>query len=232
METSPAASSTLALEQDFPLLDLIDKVRESEEEIARRVEDRRVTLARSTGLTGRPLSDRLARELVEEAAEKSGLIGAAAALPFSLPLLGPILTTLLVVPAGAVWATINEVELCYSLAAAYQIQVPKDKLRLVSFWLVRLSTYDELHSKALQLGVRLTVRKLIEKLIAIGLTRAFAVTASGMMAGMMGRSVTPWYARATAFLGVPVIAILSWQSAQSVGERAIAYFTEELDQKT
>ncbi len=103
---------------------------------------------------------------------------------------------------------------------------------MVAFWLVRLTNYDDLQSKALAMGVRVTVRKLTEKLIAVGLARALGATATGMMAGMMGRAPAavqaPWYVRATSFLGVPVLACLGWRGTQGVGQRAIAYFTEEL----
>jgi len=79
-------------------------------------------------------------------------------MPLSLPLLGPILTTLLVVPAGAFWITLNEIELCYALACAYRVRMPEEELRLASFWLARLSNFDDLRAKALTVGVRLTVR--------------------------------------------------------------------------
>ncbi|MFZ5477575.1 MAG: hypothetical protein ACOZNI_12435 [Myxococcota bacterium] len=216
-------------ERDFPLLRVIDGVREHEGRIVARVEARRAEIAARTGLGGRALADALARDLVDDYALKSAAIGGGAAAPLTLPLLGPWVSFALAVLGGALWQIANEVELCYAVAAAYRVNLPAAKLRMVSFWLVRLSNYDDLQSMALAMGVRITVRKLVEKLIAVGLARAVATTTSHVM---MGRAIAtsgagaPWYVRATAWLGVPVLAVLGWRSTQGVGERAIAYFSE------
>lgn len=219
-------------ERDFPLFRVIDGVRENEGRIIARVEERRVALAESTGLQGRALADALARELVDEAALRTALIGAGAALPLTLPLLGTLGSLAVTVFGGALWQTAVEVELCYAVSAAYRTRLPADRVRTVAFWLVRLANYDDLRSRALTMGVRLTVRKLVEKLAAIGLAKAVAATAGGMMmGGMMGRAAAnapaPWYVRATSYIGVPVLAVLGWRSTQGVGERAIAYFSED-----
>jgi hypothetical protein len=217
-------------ERRLPLLRVIDGVREDEGQIVARVEARRSALAERTGLEGRELADALARELVDVHALRSAALGAGAALPWSVPLLGPYATTVVTVLGGAVWQLANEVELGYGVAAAYRTPLSSERLRMVAFWLVRLTNYDDLRDRALTMGLRLTTRKLVEKLIAIGLTRAFAATAMPMMMGRMGAtvapSVAPLYVRAVPYLGVPVLAYLGWRSTQAVGERAIAYFTD------
>ena len=216
-------------EQQFPLFRVIDGVREDEGRIVARVEELRERVQRRTGLHGRPLADAVARQLVDEHAFRSAAIGAGAALPWSLPLIGPLGTIALMVLGGALLQLANEVELCYAVAAAYRTRLGSERLRMVAFWLVRLNNYDDLRGRALTMGVRLTVRKLVEKLLTIGLTRAFAATAMPMM--MQGMSMqmvaqAPWYVRAVPYLGVPVLAVLSWRSTSAVGERAIAYFAE------
>jgi hypothetical protein len=215
----------------FPLFRVIDGVRESEGAIVARVEQRRAKLAEETGLTGLALAEKLADELTDEAALKSALIGGAAALPISIPFLGPWISLGIALASGALFQVATEVELVYAVAAAYRTGLPPERLREVSFWLVRLSNFDDLQSKALAMGLRVTVRKLVEKLVAVGLSRALAATATGMMAGMMvqpAAAATPWYIRATKLLGVPVLAVLGWKSTRAVGERAMAYFAEEL----
>jgi hypothetical protein len=217
------------LERKFPLLRVIEGVREDEGKIVARVEERRAALAEQTGLRGRELADALARQLVDEHALRSAAIGAGAALPWSFPLLGPVGTTLFTVLGGAMLQLANEVELCYAIGATYRTRLSSERLRLVAFWLVRLTNFDELRAKALTMGVRLTTRKLVEKLIAIGLTRAFAATAMPAMMQGMGIAATqtaPWYVRAVPYLGVPALGYLGWRSTQGVGERAIAYFSE------
>ncbi|MES2642473.1 MAG: hypothetical protein V4850_23520 [Myxococcota bacterium] len=231
MQADPGSGAQLA-EREFPLFRVIDGVREHEGKIVARVEERRVALAARTGLTGRPLADALARDLVEDAALRTAAIGASAALPLTLPVLGMIGSTLLTVLGGALWQAAVEVELCYAIGAAYRTRMPSERVRTIAFWLVRLANYGDLQERALAMGVRFTVRKLVEKLVAIGLARAVAATAGGMMmGGMMGRAVVgapvPWYVRATSFIGVPVLAVIGWRSTQGVGERAIAYFSEE-----
>lgn len=217
-------------EEAFPLFRVIDGVRAHEGALVARIEERRSKLAERTGLSGRALADALALELVDDAAARSALIGALAALPVSLPLLGPWISLLFAVTSGAVLQLAGEVDLVYQIAAVYRTRLPPERLRMVAFWLVRLTNYDDLQRKAMALGVRVTVRKLTEKLIAVGLARAIGATAPRMMAGM-ARGVaaipSPWYVRATAYLGVPVIAVFGWRSTSAVGQRAIAYFSEE-----
>jgi hypothetical protein len=218
-------------EGEFPLFRVIDGVRANEGAIVARIEERRAALAARTGLSGRALADALARELVDDAAVRSALIGATAALPFSLPLIGPWISLFVAVVGGALLQLANEVDLVYQVAAAYRTRLSSERLRMVAFWLVRLTNYDDLQHKAMALGVRVTVRKLTEKLVAVGLARAIGATAPGMMAGMMrgaAAAPVPWYVRATAYLGVPVITVLGYRSTQAVGQRAIAYFSEEL----
>jgi hypothetical protein len=218
-------------EDELPLFRVIDGVRANEGAIVARIEARRAVLAERTGLSGRALADELAKELVDDAAVRSALIGATAALPLSLPLIGPWVSLFVAVVGGALLQLANEVDLVYQVAAAYRTRLSSERLRMVAFWLVRLTNYDDLQQKALALGVRVTVRKLTEKLVAVGLARAIGATAPSMMAGMVrgaAAAPAPWYVRATAYLGVPVIAVLGWRSTMAVGQRAIAYFSEEL----
>lgn len=215
---------------EFPLFRVIDGVRESEGAIVARVEARRRTLAAQTGLTGLALAEKLAEELIDEAALKSGLIGGAAALPIVVPFLGVWVSLVLALATGALFQLANEVELVYAIAAAYRTRLPPERLRNVTFWIVRLSNYEDLRTKALAMGVRVTVRKLVEKLIAVGISRAVGATAVGMMAGMgIARAPrNPWYIQATKYIAVPVLAVLGWKNTRGVGERAMAYFSEEI----
>jgi hypothetical protein len=219
-------------EGEFPLFRVIEGVRASEGVLVARVEQRRAQLGEQTGLSGRALADALAQQLVEEASVRSALIGATSALPLSLPLLGPWASLVLAVSAGAFFQLAGEVELVYQLAAVYRTRLSPARLRMVAFWLVRLTNYEDLRQKALALGVRVTVRKLVEKLVAVGLARAVGATAQGVMTSAVVRGTAaaplPWYVRATAYLGVPVIAALGWQGTRAVGQRALAYFSEEL----
>ena len=216
---------------ELPLLRLIDGIRQSEDVIVARVEERRAKLGAETGLTGLALAERLATDLTADAAWKSALIGAGAALPYTLPLLGFLPSLVLKLALGALLQVANEVELVLAIAAAYRTRLSSDRLRTVAFWLVQLSNFDDLQSRALAMGVRVTVRRLVEKLVAVGLSRALEATATGMMAGMVRGAAPPgepWYIRATSLLGVPVVAYLGWRSTRSVWDRAIAYFSEEL----
>lgn len=217
-------------EDDFPLLRVIDAVRADESRIQEKVELRRRLLAEQTGLRHRALDEELARELIEDAKLRSAAIGAGFALPWSVPLVGFWGTLALSVLGAALWQTANEVELVYELGYVYGTRLDPAQLRMTSFWLVQLTNYDDLRERALSTGVNLTVRKLVQKLIAVGLMRAYGATAhSLMMARMMGGPASrPWYIRATEYISVPVLFYFGWKSTNGVGERAIAYFREEV----
>jgi hypothetical protein len=208
---------------------VIDRIRASEEEIQARVEARRAELAAETGLSGRPLADALAADLIESARWRAATIGATSALPFTIPILGFWGTLIFTVVGAAIWQLAVEVELVYALGFAYGVRKEPGHMRMVAFWLVQLTNFDDLRGRALTIGVRLTTRKLVEKLIAVGLTRAFEATAHSVaMARMMGRvPAEPWFVRATQYLGVPVLFFFGWKSVTGVGSRATSYFLEE-----
>jgi hypothetical protein len=225
----PPARAPFA-EDDFPLLRLIDRIRADEARIAEKVAMRRRLLHEETGLSGRALTDTLVTELVQDAKLRSATIGAGFALPWTLPLVGVWGSLFLTVLGAALWQTANEVELVYEIGHAYGTRLEPERLRLTAFWLVQLTNYDDLRERALSTGVRLTVRKLVQKLIAVGLTRAYGATAHSLaMARMMGRKPgEPWYIRATEYIGVPILFYFGWKSTGGVGRRAIAYFREEV----
>ncbi len=217
-------------EDNFPLLRVIDAVRADEFRIEEKVATRRRLLAEETGLTGRALTEALATDLVLDAKLRSATIGAGFALPWTLPFVGFWGTLAITVLGAALWQTANEVELVYELGYAYGTRLERDRLRLTAFWLVQLTNYDDLRERALTTGVSLTVRKLTQKLIAVGLMRAYGATAhSLMMARMMGGAPSqPWYVRATEYIGVPVLFYFGWKSTAGVGKRAVDYFREEV----
>lgn len=231
MSAEPAPL-TSAEDRATPLLAIIDRIRASEEQIHARVGARRAELATRTGLSGAALRQALAQELILEAKWRAAGVGAVAALPVTLPLLGFWGSLVFTVIGAALLQLALEVELVIALAFAYEADLSGDRLRMLAFWLVRLTNYDDLRTRALTLGVRLTVRKLVEKLLAVGLARAFEATAHEvMMARMMGRATgESWPVRATRYLGVPLLFYFGWQSAAGVGERARAWFEGEAAQ--
>lgn len=217
-------------EDNFPLLRLIDAIRADESRIREKVDARRALLAKATGLSGRALTEALANELTLDAKLRSASIGAGFALPWTVPLVGFWGTLAFTVIGAALWQTANEVELVYELAYAYGSRLDSERLRMTAFWLVQLTNYDDLRERALTTGVSLTVRKLVQKLIAVGLMRAYGATAHSLMtARMMGGAPTqPWYVRATEYIGVPVLFYFGWKSTGGVGKRAVDYFREEV----
>ncbi len=216
-------------EDSFPLLRLIDAVRTDEARLREKVELRRGLLAIETGLEGAALTHALAQDLIFDAKLRSATIGAGFALPWMIPLLGFWGTLALTVLGAAWWQTVNEVELVYELAYVYRSRLEPDRLRLTSFWLVQLTNYDDLRERALETGVSLTVRKLVEKLIAVGLMRASGATAHSLIrSGRTGGPPRqPWFVRATEYIGVPVCFYVGWKSTSAVGRRALAYFEDE-----
>lgn len=218
-----------AAEASFPLLRVVDAVRADERRIRAKVEGRRAELAARSGLAGAALADALAEDLVLDAKLRSALIGAGFALPWSVPFVGVWGTIALAVIGAALWQTANEVELVYELAYVYDADLEPDALRLTAFWLVQLANFEDLRARAMSTGVNLTVRKLVQKLIAVGLMRAYGATAHSMMMAraLPGARGQPWYVRATEYIGVPVLFWFGWRSTAGVGRRAVAYFRPE-----
>lgn len=191
---------------------------------------RRRLLGEQTGLSGRALADELARELIQDAKLRSAVIGAGFALPWAIPVIGFWGSLAFTIIGAAIWQLANEVELVYELAEVYGSRLDAAQLRMTSFWLVQLTNFDDLRGRAMDIGVNLTVRKLVQKLISVGLARAYGATAhSLMMARAVGGTPTqPWYLRATEYIGVPVLFYFGWKSTSGVGQRASEYFREEV----
>lgn len=206
--------SEAVTEPDLALFQLIDAIRADPDAIAARV----------AAVTSRfPERARAARELVEDAALRSALVNAGSALPGSLPVVGPVGTFAIALFGSALWQLAIEVELVYALAHLYGSKDDPERQRMVAFWLVRLTNFDELRELALQMGVTVTVKKLIEKLLAIGLARGIAAVA-GMVGG--ARALSAFTPTVVAWLAVPVVGVLGWRSTTGVGERAISWFEE------
>jgi len=170
------------------------------------------------------IEDAAARELIEDAALTVALLNAASAIPGSLPLVGPVGTLALSV-AGAAGAQLAvEVRLVRALAVHLGVALPDEAAREVILTVVRGGRSTSKRAWALELGGRLVVKKLAEKLLGAGLARAaaagtYVLTGRRRIDASASASLAGWIA-------VPLVAVLSWRGTIEVGERALAFCYE------
>ena len=173
------------------------------------------------------VEDAVARELIEDAALTVALLNAVSAVPGALPLVGPVGTLALSVVGAAGAQLAVEVRLVRALAVHLGVVLPDDASRDIVLAVVRGGRSTSKPSWALELGGRLVVKKLAEKLLGAGLARAaaagtFVLTGRSRVDASGAAALAGWIA-------VPLVAVLSWRGTIEVGERALAFCYEARD---
>lgn len=215
--TETASNYTEKASERF--LEILEGLLRDEDVLREKVhEKRRKFLAE--GISEDQVAKRLTKSYVEGAVLRSTTSGVASALPVTLPVIGAIPTFLAVVTANTLYTFKNELELCYLVAYSNNAQLEGEALQHRVFWLVGLSNVDEIKKQARSLGVKVTLKKLVEKLAVTSLSRGFAhFLHCGIGAGM-GLGAGP-----VGFLaGAPLSGFFGYRSTRGVAKRAVEYF--------
>ncbi|MBF0568260.1 MAG: hypothetical protein HQK95_05270 [Nitrospirae bacterium] len=163
-------------------------------------------------------------KLIKNAAIKAGGIGGLTSIPAALPVVGSFGTALI---GGAVDLAIvlrMQVELCYALSVAYDVNMDDDELKAAALALVGFSG-SAAAAKAVTAGVlRKTVDTLAEDYIKTGLARAAAEVAEKVVPRLLSK----WY-KFLPVLGIPLGISVNVATTMMIGNQARKYFSTWID---
>lgn len=204
-------------------LEILEGLQKDEELLRKKVEDKRAKLS-AEGVSENELPKRLTKSYVEGGVVRSTTSGVVSSLPVNLPLIGAIPTFLVAVSANTLYTFKNELELSYLIAFSNNTELDSEALKHRVFWLVGLSNYDEIKTQAKSLGVKVTLKKLVEKLAVVSMSRGLAhVFHCGLGRGM-GVSMQGFGKSVSFFAGAPISGFYGYRSTKKVAERAVEYF--------
>ncbi|MBI3295542.1 MAG: hypothetical protein HYZ71_12525 [Deltaproteobacteria bacterium] len=155
-------------------LEVLEGLQKDEDLLKEKVEKKRARFL-ADGVSENEIAKRLTKSYIEGAVLRSTTSGAASALPISIPIVGTIPSFLIVVSANTLYTFKNELELCYLIAYSNNTALDSDALKHRAFWLVGLSNYDEIKKRAKALGVKITLKKLVEKLAMLSVSRGLSM---------------------------------------------------------
>ncbi|MBI4403777.1 MAG: hypothetical protein HY537_06435 [Deltaproteobacteria bacterium] len=202
------------------LIKIVDHMKAAEGVLRDRVEKKRKGLLEK-GISEADVSKQLVRGYVHAALIRSTGAGVVTALPWNLPIVGAIPTFLLAVGAHSLYVFKNELELCYLVAFSSGSTLNGEALKHRAFWLVGLSDYQEVKKRAKKLGVRIALKKLVEKLAVSSASRGLGHFFICGFAESMGITLDK---RIGFFVGAPIGGFYGYRSTLGVAERATEYF--------
>ncbi len=158
-------------------------------------------------------------KLIKQAAFKSAGIGGLTGIPANLPFLGTIGTVLLGSAVDFYYLMRIQVELCYSISVAYEVEMDEEELKAVTLALIGFSGSAEAF-KAITSGV---MRRMIDELAEGYLRSGIAKASSDVAVRLIPRLMQSNF-KYIPLLGIPLSASVNVASTLTVGNQARRYF--------
>ncbi len=159
-------------------------------------------------------------KLIKRAAIKTAAFGGLVSVPATIPGVGLVGTLLAGITADLVYLVRTQIELCYSISIAYDVQMDEEELKAVSLALLGFSGSAE---AAKGIAVR-TLRGVVDEMTAAYLRRGIPDSAMDVSAKLIPKFAGKAY-RLIPFLGIPISASLNIASTMMVGNQARKYFS-------
>jgi len=172
------------------------------------------------GKARRYVSYGVSSKLISRAAMKTGAFGGLVSVPATIPGVGFLGTLLAGVTADLVYLVRTQIELCYAISIAYDVQMDEEELKAVALALLGFSGSAE---AAKGIAVR-TLRGVVDEMSAAYLRRGIPDSAIDVSAKLVPRFAGKAY-RLIPFLGIPISASLNIASTMMVGNQARKYFS-------
>ncbi|MEE9503553.1 MAG: hypothetical protein V3V90_00345 [Thermodesulfobacteriota bacterium] len=172
------------------------------------------------GESGRRISYRVSSKLIKKTALKSGAYGGLYASPGTLPVVGTLGTLVISLTADLVHLLRTQIELCYGIAAAYDVDMDEEELQAVTLALIGFSGTAEAFK-----GISATVIKESIDKAAMGHLQTGIGKAATAFSRKLGLQTTSKMTRLIPFLGIPFCASINIASTLIVGKQALKYFS-------
>jgi len=168
----------------------------------------------------RYISYAVSSKLIGRAAIKTGSFGGLVSIPATIPGVGLIGTLLAGITADLVYLIRTQIELCYAIAIAYDVEMDEEELKAVSLALLGFSGSAE---AAKGIAVR-SLRGIVDEMTVAYLRKGIPGSALDVSAEILPRIAGKAY-RFIPFLGIPISASLNIASTMMVGNQARKYFS-------
>lgn len=173
-----------------------------------------------SGESSQNISYKVSSKLIKRSAIKSGAFGGLSASPGALPGIGTLGTLVISLGADLLHLLRTQIELCYGIAAAYDVNIGEEELQAVTLALIGFSGTTEALKGISAAVIRETIDKATIGHLQMGIGKAAAA-----LARKMGLQTTSKMTRLIPFLGIPFCASVNIASTMMVGKQAMKYFS-------
>lgn len=178
---------------------------------------------------------RVSGRLIKEAALKSAGMGGLTGIPANIPFLGTIGTVLVGSAVDFYYLMRIQVELCYGISVAYDVEMDEEELKAVTLALIGFSGSAEAFKAISSSVMRRMIDELAEGYLKSGIAKASSDVAVRLIPRLMQSNF-----KYLPLLGIPLSASVNVVSTLTVGNHARRYFdiladteisTNKLEQK-
>lgn len=177
------------------------------------------------GTSRREVSFAVSGRLIRRGALKAGGFGGLTASPSLLPGLGTLGSALVGAAADLVYLTKVQIDLCYGISAAYEVELDPEKLSAIALALLGFSGSAEVTKQIAATTLRTMIDRAAAGYLRKGLTRAAADLSEKLGPRLLGLTC-----RLIPFVGIPLNASANAASTIVIGRQARKYFST-LDNK-
>lgn len=221
--------------QESTILRWIEQLSLDQEVIREKVDRRRKELLKTLSVD--QVADALAGHFISNALFKSAASGAATSLPFKFPFIGTVGTIATMVGADLSFILKTQMDLCSAIASAYETSLSEEEIQKRAFILIGLSDFEAMKKSAFKTGVKLSLKKVVEKIAVITAQKGGAYLMCELGSRIAGRIsqrslVSSFLLKPLAYIGVPLGGYLDYRSTKKVAERAKEYFRKEVQSDT
>jgi uncharacterized protein (DUF697 family) len=172
------------------------------------------------GKPRRYISYGVSSKLISRASMKTAAFGGLVSVPAIIPGVGFVGTLLAGITADLIYLVRTQIELCYAISIAYDVEMDEEELKAVSLALLGFSGSAE---AAKGVAVR-TLKGVVDEMTAAYLRRGIPDSALDVSAKLLPRLAGRAY-KIIPFLGIPISASLNIASTMMVGNQARKYFS-------
>jgi len=176
-------------------------------------------ISKNNGLTPEEISHAVSKELIGKCTIKAAGAGGITSLPATIPGIGTIGTIILGATADITYIIKLHLELCYSIAAAYDVIMEEEELRAVSLAILGFTGSSQALKGVSAGALRKSVDEIAQAYLKKGLGKSSAEVAERMLPRLLKKTY-----KFLPFLGIPIGASINAVSTFMVGQRAVRYF--------
>lgn len=188
--------------------------------IRKRVREMAEDYGTRTGKPPKEVSYDISKIMMTRTIVKVGSIGAVTSSSSSIPGLGSVAAMLF---TGAIDFTLvlkEQIELCYKISTAYDVDLDASELQAVSLAILGFSLTTGAATQLSEIAVKKAVDKMAKKYMSTGLEQSAKGVAKKLLPRLAGR-----ISRYLPLISIPISASINVASTVAVGKQAIKYFS-------